>query len=98
MIFRDPQLQKHYERTVLIIQGLPPDQRPVCALLDAWYWFHLIEGDVSPRVSESIEHLLSAELRPALRTWYRRCGTGMNPAAIEFRDRLSSLAGERFDE
>lgn len=96
MTFRDPLLQQQYERTLSVLQGFPLDQRPICALLDAWHWFHLTEGDASLRASEAIEHLLSAELRPALRSWYHRHGSGMNPAAVEFRDRLSSLAGERF--
>jgi len=93
--FRDPQLQKHYERAVSVVQGCPPAQLPICALLDAWHWFHLIEGDESPRTREAIEQLLSPELRPALRSWYQRYGEDMNPAAIEFRERLGELAGER---
>ena len=96
MTFRDPQLQKHYEKAVSLVQGCPPDQLPVCALLDAWHWFHLIEGDDSPRAGEAVELLLSSELRPALRSWYRRCGEDMNPAALDFRNRLGDLAGERF--
>ena len=94
--FRDPQLQKHFERAVSLVQGCPPEQLPICALLDAWHWFHLTEGDDSPGAKEAIEHLLSLELRPGLRSWYQRWGAGMNPAAVEFRDRLSELAGERF--
>ena len=79
-----------------MVQGCPIEERPVFALLDAWHWFHLTEGDTSPGATEAIEHLLSAELRPALRQWYHRCGGNMNPAAVEFRERLSGLAGERF--
>jgi hypothetical protein len=81
---------------VSLVQGCPQDQLPVCALLDAWQWFHHIEGDESPRTREAIEQLLSSELRPGLRSWYRRFGEGMNSAALEFRDRLGRLAGERF--
>lgn len=94
--FRDPQLQQHYERAVSVVKGCLPDQLPICALLDAWHWFHLIEGDESPRAKEAIEHLLSPELRSGLRGWYHRWGAGMNPAATEFRDRLGEMAGERF--
>jgi hypothetical protein len=96
MTFRDAQLQKHYERAVSVVQGCPPDQIPICALLDAWHWFYLTDGNASPQASEAIEHLLSSKLRPALRNWYHRHGAGMNPAATEFRDRLSDLAGEKF--
>jgi len=96
MTFRDTQLQKHFERVVSIMQGCPPDQLPICALLDAWHWFHLIEGDDSPRATEAIEHLLSPELRQGLRSWYRGHAENMNPAAVEFRDRLGMIAGETF--
>lgn len=96
MTFRDAQLQKHFERAVSIIQGCPADELPVCALLDAWHWFRLTEGGDSPRVAEALEHLVSPELRPALRSWYRRHGDKMNPAAVEFRDQLSAMAQERF--
>ena len=96
MTFRYTELQKRFERGVSLVQGQPPDQIPICALMDAWYWFRVTEGEDSPRAVEAIEHLLSQELRPALRSWYSRAGHEMNPAAIEFRDRLSEMAGERF--
>ena len=40
------------------MQGCPPEELPICALLDAWHWFHLTEGDDSPGAKEAIEHLL----------------------------------------
>jgi hypothetical protein len=96
MTFRDPQLQKRFERGVSLVQGCPADQIPVCALFEARQFFQLAEGDESPRANEAIEHLLAPELRPALRSWYQRFGENMNPAAIEFRERLSQIAGEKF--
>jgi hypothetical protein len=96
MTFRDPRLQQHFERAATVVSGCPPEQLPILALLDAWYWFRVTEGEDSPRAPEAIEHLLSAELRPALRQWYLRAGADMNENAIHFRDRLSELAGERF--
>lgn len=74
----------------------PAEQLPVLGLLEAWHWFHLTEGEESPRAAEAVEHLLSPELRPALREWYQRQGAGMNENAISLRDRLSELAGEKF--
>jgi len=68
----------------------------VLGLLDAWQWFRLTEGENSLRATEAVEHLLSPELRPALRQWYQRWGDEMNENALCFRDRLSELAGERF--
>lgn len=96
MTFRDAELQKRFERVLSTAQSCPPEQLPVCALLDAWHWFRLLDGEDSPRSSEAIELLLAPELRPALRDWYRRLGDEMNPYAIEFRDQLGELAGELF--
>ena len=96
MIFADTKLQQHVERAASLMTSLPDEQRPVCGLLDAWHWFCLVEGEQSPRVAEALRLLLSPELRPALRQWYQRCGENMNPNALEFRARLSTLAGERF--
>ena len=96
MTFRDLKLQQHCERVAAVAKDSPPEQLPVLGLLDAWYWFNLVEGDDSPRAAEAIELLLSAELRPALRQWYRDAGDNMNENALQFRARLSKLAGERF--
>ncbi len=96
MTVRDPKLQQHCERAAAVVKGCPPEQLPVLGLLDAWYWFKLVEGQDSPRAAEAIEHLLSPELRPALRQWYRDAGDNMNENALQFRARLSELAGERF--
>jgi len=70
--FDDPQLKQHYEKVVLIMTTLPEELRPICALLDAWHWFRLTEGEQSPRVSEAIRHLADPQLRPALKSWYLR--------------------------
>ena len=96
MKFTDPQLQEHVERASAVVTGLPADQLPVCGLLDACQWFALTEVEGSPRIREAFAHLLSPELRPALRRWYQRCGDDMNPAAIGFRERLATMAGEKF--
>jgi hypothetical protein len=95
LTFRDAQLQKRCERVISTARDCPPDQLPIHALLDACNWFRLIEGEESPRSAEAIELLLSPELRPALRDWYRRMGDDLNPFADEFREQLSELAGER---
>ena len=96
MTFRDPQLKQHCERAAAVMKGCPAEHLPVLGLLDAWYWYCLIEGEESPRVAEAVELLLSPELRPALRQWYQRRGAHMNENANQFRDRLSELAGEKF--
>jgi hypothetical protein len=93
MTFRDPQLEQHYRRVVSLNGS--SDVAAVCALLDAWHRFHLLEGDDSPQTREALELLLSSELRPALRSWYSRQGDDMNPAALEFRQRLGGMAGEK---
>ena len=96
MKFKHTELQKHVDRAASLITGLPDDERPVFGLMDAWYWFRVTQGEESPIAAEAVEFLLSTDLRQPLRNWYRRCGENMNPAAIEFRDSLSRLAGERF--
>ena len=96
MQFREPKLREHYDRAIACLAGCPQDQLPIAALLDAWYWFHLTEGEHSPRAAEALEALLREEMRPALRAWYKRHGDTMNPNAVAFRDRLSTLAGEKF--
>ena len=96
MIFRDAKLQQHCERAAAVVTGCPQEQLPVLALLDAWYWFQLVEGEESARVAEAIEHLLSPELRPALRDWYQKWDNNMNEGALRFRDRLRELARESF--
>jgi hypothetical protein len=96
MTIADPQLRAHVERVVALMTSLPVDARPVCGLLDAYDWYGRVEGEGSPQAREALQLLLSEELRPALRAWYQRCGSNMNPAALEFRQQLSRLAGERF--
>ena len=96
MTINDPQLKRHVERAVGLMTSLPEDLRPICGLLDAYQFFGLVEGAESSQAREALELLLSTELRSALRRWYERCGDDMNPAALEFRQRLSGLAGERF--
>jgi len=79
--FKDEQIQKSFDCMMsLQVEG----------------WFRRSNGEESPQVQEIIEHLLSPELRPALRSWYSLHGNQMNPAATDFRERLSKLPGEKF--
>lgn len=100
MTFKDKQLEQHFERTMSLHAGnLPTEERPVFALMAAYGWFRRIDGEQSSRVTEVIELLLLPELRPALRSWYEKFGeNSMNPMALEFRERLSKLAGETFGQ
>ena len=97
MTFRDRILQQHCERISHIATDYSSTQLLVIGLLDACRFFQINEGDSSPRAAEALEHLLSPELRPDLRQWYRESGEDMNPNALAFRDRLSELAGEKFE-
>jgi len=97
MTFRDPKLQQHYDKVMTIRPGCRPEQLPVLALLDAYYWFALVAGNDSPPATEALENLLSPGLRPALRAWYQGGNAEeMNPNALAFREKLSKLAGENF--
>jgi hypothetical protein len=97
MTFQDAKLQQHFDKVVSFETCCPKEQLPVGALLDAYYRFAFEDGDDAPRPREALEHLLSADLRPALRAWFQRWrDDGMNPNALAFCERLSKLAGERF--
>lgn len=95
--FKDKELERVYELNFRAVQDPEgEDQRQISGLLSGFHWFRLIEGEDSPRVQEARAILLSPEMRPALRRWYRRWGDDMNPAALELREEFSQLAGERF--
>jgi len=97
MIFADTQLQACYELYLTDARGVSDELREVSALLATHDWFRMLEGSHSSRVHETIEHLLSPGLRPGLHGWYRRPGGDLGAAAIEFRNQLSQLAGERLE-
>ena len=98
MRFEYSDVQQAYERGMALkVGGLPDEERSVFALMDIYGFFRVSHGDQSAQVQEIIRHLLSTELRPALRSWYRRQNTiDANGAFTDFRERLSQLAGERF--
>ena len=91
-------MEQFYQRVMsLKIGGLPEEESPIFALMDAYGWFRVIDGNQDEKLTEIINHLLSPELRPALRSWYlRHSQANCNHAFIEFRDHLSTLAGEKF--
>jgi hypothetical protein len=97
MNFTDPLLQKCYESNFTQAGGFSSELSHVRALIAAHDLFQMLEGPHSPRVHETIEHLLLPGLRPVLRIWYQRSGAETNPAVVEFRDRLNQLAGERLE-
>jgi hypothetical protein len=92
----DPDLKKHVERAAALIGGCPDHLRPIFGLFDALDAFYLKEGEQSPRVQETIRHLLSPEMRPALRDWYLSSGDNINKWALQWRTKLSIMAGEEF--
>ena len=97
MNFTDPQLQDCYDRNFAAVADYSDELRQVRALIAAHDLFRLIEGPHSRRVHEVIEHLLLPRLRLGLRSWYQRSGAETNLAAVEFREQLSQLAGERLE-
>ena len=96
MTFQDTKLQQHYDSAVASELGVPcpPEERPVRALIDAYYRFEIEDGPDSPRVREITDHVLSPELRPALHSWYQRMGERIHGYAIHVRERLEQLTGE----
>ena len=99
MNFTDTQLQACFELKLSDqMNGIPADLREVGALIATHDWFRMLEGAHSTRVHETIERLLSPGLRPGLQGWFRRPDSTRGTAAIEFRDRLNQLAGERLEQ
>lgn len=95
MNFTDPQLQKCYERNFTGAGDFSDELRQVRALIAVHDMFEMLEGPHSPRVHETMDHLLLPGLRPALRRWYQDSGANKNPAAVALRDQLSQLTGEK---
>jgi hypothetical protein len=97
MKFRDTQLQKSFDRNLGEASDPSEDLRQVRALIATHELFRMLEGPHSERVHETVEHLLSPQMRPGLRRWYQRPGVDTDSATVEFRDELSRLAGESLE-
>lgn len=97
MNFKDTQLQKCYDVQLVAAGETSDELRQVCALIATHDLFMAFEGAHSARVHETIERLLSAPMRPALRRWYQRPGAATDCSTVEFREQLSQLAGERLE-
>lgn len=97
MTFQDKQLQQCYDRNLAGGSDDYAELREVHALIATHDYFMMLEGPHSARVHETIDHLLSTRIRPALGSWYRRLGVNIDSAAIEFRTQLSRLTGEQFE-
>lgn len=95
MTIGDSKLKEHVERVVSIATSVPEQLRLVCGLMDGFDFYSHVVGPDSAQAREALQMLVSEELRPALRQWYKVCGAEMNPAALHFRERLSDLVGER---
>ena len=59
MNFKDTQLQQCYDRNFLEAGEASGDLRQVRALIATHELFQMLEGAHSPRVHETIEHVLS---------------------------------------
>lgn len=95
LTFTDTQLQACFEHN-LADTDAKDELRQVRALMAAYDWFRALEGPHAQRVHDTIDLLLSRELRPSLRGWYGRPGTWLEGAeAAAFKDHLSQLAGEK---
>ena len=97
MNFEDAQLQKGYNGQLVAAGETSDELRQACALIATHDLFMAFERAHSARVHETLERLLAANLRPALRRWYQRPGAGTDCATLDFGDQLSRLAGERLE-
>lgn len=97
MNFKDTQLQKSYDGYLRESIDASEDLRQMRALMATHDLFRMLEGLHSKRVHETIDHLLSPEMRADLRRWYQRSDAETDSATIGFRDGLNGLAGERLE-
>ena len=97
MNFNDSQVQKCYDSTFNQAGKIRDDLGQVRALMATHSVFEMFEGAHSARVNDVIVQLLLPAVRPELRRWFRRVGAESDSATLEFRDRLSQLAGERLE-
>jgi len=95
--FEDVQLQGCYDTHLGERGESLEDLGPIYALIATHDWFVMLEGSHSTRVHQTVDCLLSARMRPALRRWYRRSGVELDSAGVTLRDQLSRLAGERLE-
>ncbi len=95
--FNDAQLQKCYANSLEEAIDAPGDLRPIGALIATCNLFRMLEGPHSARVHETLDQIVSAGLRPALRSWYQCSAPDMNSVAVEFRKQLNKLTGERLE-
>lgn len=95
MTFTDTQLQACFERNLAETEATD-ELRQVRALMAAHDWFRMLEGPHAQTVHDTIDVLLSQELRPTLLRWYGRPAASLDGnAAILLRDHLSLLAREK---
>ena len=95
--FTDTQLQACFERNFADTEATD-ELREVRALMATHDWFRMLEGPHAQRVHDTIDLLISQELRPTLHRWYRRPGASLDgDEAIALRNHLSQLAGEKLE-
>jgi hypothetical protein len=97
MNFEDHQVRECYERNLSEMAGSTDAVREVSALIATHDFFQMLEGPHSSRVHETMDLLLSLELRPRLREWYRRSNADLNATELVFRSELNVLAGEKLE-
>lgn len=95
LTFTDTQLQACFERNLADTEATD-ELRQVRALIATHDWFRMLEGPHAQKVHDTIDVLLSQELRPTLLRWYGRPAASLDGNdAILFRNHLSFLAREK---
>ena len=93
--FTDTQLQACFESNLADTEATD-ELRQVRALMATYDWFRVLEGPHAQKVHDTIDLLLSPELRASLHQWYGRAGACLDGGdVIAVRDHLSQLAGEK---
>ena len=89
-----PKIKRLVETVVSQCTWLPKSQRTITALMDAYISHYLQDGPDAEPTKEALRLVTSAEMRPALKEYYRRLGPKRGEEMQKIYCRLSAAAGE----
>jgi hypothetical protein len=99
--FQDPDVQKAFEKmfeeakgSKMLNRGLSDEHLQVLVLMSMYFWFRTMGDGESTKTQEIVEHLVTVDLRPALRGYYRRYSWCETASFTGLCDRLGHLAEE----
>ena len=93
MDIRHPGIKRLVE-TVSRFTWLPESQRTITALMDAYISHYVQDGAEAEPTKEALRLVISPEMRPALKEYYRRLGPNCGEEMQRVHRWLSAAAGE----